>query len=63
MAMLILLFNGRARDNVTSVERTEAKENKKAFLGLSCNIQLETQQTCQLSKEANYLLSPYNDNN
>ena len=39
--MIVLLFS-EAKDNVSTVLRTEAKGSKKCFLGLSCNSPLAT---------------------
>ena len=50
-----------ARDNIPTVQRTEVKEVKNGFLGLSCDTQsssqLASQQTQSFSKGDNHLLS------
>ena len=63
IALLDLLFNGRARGYLSTVRRTEAKAIEYGLLGPSINAQRSAQWTRPLSKKGNYLLSPYNSNN
>ena len=39
VAVLALLFNDRAGDDIFTVQRTESEENKKGFLNMSCDCQ------------------------
>ena len=48
IAMLDLLLKGKAEDNVSTVQRSEAKENENGFLVLSCDTLQSDQWTCQL---------------
>ena len=59
IAMLTLLFNGW-QGNMSTVQRTEAKEIEYELLGSSYDTTWDAQWTYPLSKEGNYLLSPYN---
>ena len=59
IAILPLLFNGKARDKVSIVQRTDAKESENGFLGLLCDSPLITERTLPFSLGNNYLLFLY----
>ena len=59
--MLVLLFNCRTGDNISPVQRAEAKDNVIRFQGLSCDIPQSTKSTLQFSK-GDTCLSLYNSN-
>ena len=40
--MLALMFNGQAKDNVVSGQRSEPKKDENVFLKLSCDNPLDT---------------------
>ena len=51
MAMLTLLFNGRAGDNISNVKKQRQKMVDNGFLRLSCDMPQGTQQTSHSIKE------------
>ena len=58
LAMLASRFNGEAKDNVTTVQRTVAKE-REWISELSYDCPQDAEWTRSFSKGTNYLLSPY----
>ena len=55
IAMPALNLNGEARDNVSTDQRTQTKEDQKGFLGLSCDCPWAPEWTRPFSKEDNNL--------